>query len=100
MSNNHINRYNYSTNVRAFKIKRKTVEGIITLLWHLAPAFTLKRVADLFFATARPNVSAEQSWMIAHLSRPQVKAQELGMKPTFRQPGADQQPGCPRRKLR
>ena len=55
----------YSTNVRAFNIKRKTVEGVITLLWHLAPAFTLQRVADLFFAPARPNLSAEQSRMIA-----------------------------------
>jgi hypothetical protein len=75
MSNNHIDRYNYSTNVRAFKVKRKAVEGVITLLWHLAPAFTLKRVVDLFFAPARPNVSAEQRRMSAHLSRPQAKAQ-------------------------
>ena len=75
MSNNHINRYNCSTNVRAFKVKCKTVEGVITSPWHLAPAFTLKRGVDLFFAPARPNVSAEQSRMIAHLSRPQAKVQ-------------------------
>jgi hypothetical protein len=75
MSNYHINQHIYSTNVRAFNIKRKAVEGVITLLWHLAPAFTLQRVADLFFAPARPNVSAEQRRMIAHLSRPQAKAQ-------------------------
>ena len=75
MSNYHINRHIYSTNVRAFNIKRKAVEGVITLLWHLAPAFTLQRVADLFFAPARTNVSAEQSRMIDHLSRPQAKAQ-------------------------
>ena len=74
MSNYHINRHMYSTNVRAFNIKRKAVEGVITLLWHLAPAFTLQRVADLFFAPARPNLSAEQSRMIDHLSRPQTIA--------------------------
>lgn len=75
MSSHHIYRHKHSTNVRAFNIKRKAVEGVITLLWHLAPAFTLQRVADLFFAPARPNVSAEQRRMIAHLSRPQAKAQ-------------------------
>jgi pimeloyl-ACP methyl ester carboxylesterase len=56
----------YSTNVRAFNVKRKAVAGVITLLWHLAPAFTLQRVADLFFAPARPNLSAEQSRILAH----------------------------------
>lgn len=66
MTNHHINRRMYSTNVRAFSIKRKAVESLITILWHLAPAFTLQRVADLFFAPARPNLSAEQSRMIAH----------------------------------
>ncbi|MGB5616802.1 MAG: hypothetical protein WBM78_08180 [Desulfobacterales bacterium] len=75
MTNHHINRRMYSTNVRAFSIKRKAVESLITILWHLAPAFTLQRVADLFFAPARPNLSAEQSRMIDHLGRPQAKAQ-------------------------
>ena len=50
MSSHHIYRHKHSTNVRAFNIKRNAVEGVITLLWHLAPAFTLQRVADLFFA--------------------------------------------------
>ena len=42
MTNHHINRRMYSTNVRAFSIKRKAVESLITILWHLAPAFTLQ----------------------------------------------------------
>jgi hypothetical protein len=75
MSNDHINRHMHSTIVRAFNIKRKAVESLITMLWHLAPAFTLQGVADLFFAPARPELSAEQSRMIDHLSRPQAKAQ-------------------------
>lgn len=66
MSNHHINRHIDSTNVRAFNIKRKAVEGVITMLWHLAPAFTLQRVADLFFTPTRSNLSAEQSRIIAH----------------------------------
>jgi len=75
MSNYHINRHIYSTNVRAFNIRRKAVESFIKMLWHLVPAFTLQRVADLFFAPVRPNLSAEQSRMIDHLGRPQAKAQ-------------------------
>ena len=75
MSNHLTNRHKHSTNVRAFNIKRIAAKGVITLLWYLAPAFTLQRVADLFFAPARPNLSAEQSRMIAHLGRPQAKAQ-------------------------
>ncbi|MGD1999631.1 MAG: hypothetical protein PVG81_04695 [Desulfobacterales bacterium] len=52
MSNHPTNRHKHSTNVRAFNIKRIAAKGVITLLWHLAPAFTLQRVADLFFAPA------------------------------------------------
>jgi len=65
MSNHHINRRSYSTNVRALNFKRKAVETLITLLWHLAPVFTLHKVADLFFAPARPRLSSDQSRMIA-----------------------------------
>ena len=74
MSNKYINRHMDSTNVRALNIKRKAVEGVISLLWHLAPAVYLQRVSNLFFAPARPNLSAEQSRMIDHLSRPEAIA--------------------------
>ena len=64
MSSHHINRRNYSTNVRIFNIKRKAVESLITILWHLAPAFTQQKIADLFFAPTRPRLSTDQSLMI------------------------------------
>ncbi len=75
MSNYHINRYIYSTNVRSFNIKRKAIESLIIMAWHLAPACTLHRVAGLFFALTRPRLSADQSRMITDLFRPQAKAQ-------------------------
>ncbi|MEN8692126.1 MAG: alpha/beta fold hydrolase [Desulfobacterales bacterium] len=64
MSSHQINRRNYSTNVRIFNIKRKAVESLITILWHLAPAFTQQKIADLFFAPTRPRLSTDQSLMI------------------------------------
>ena len=65
MSNHHINRRNYSTNVRTLDFKRKAVETLITMLWHLAPVFTLHKVTDLFFGPTRPRLSTDQSRMIA-----------------------------------
>ena len=59
MSNHPTNRHKHSTNVRAFNIKRIAAKGVITLLWHLAPAFTLQRVADFFLR--RPDQTSVQS---------------------------------------